>query len=92
MNPWHDNNGLYGETVTVSAVKDYLRGMYDIHSTGEAVAETSYYGQMERLLNAAGSQLTPKVMCVLTTRNRGAGVPDGGMFITSRAVGHAGQE
>jgi hypothetical protein len=76
----------------MSALRDYLQGMSGIRSTGEAVAETSYYGRLEALLNAAGDSLAPKVMCVLTTRNRGAGLPDGGLFIKGRAVSQAGSE
>ncbi|MFJ7337329.1 type ISP restriction/modification enzyme [Streptomyces sp. NPDC101116] len=66
--------------------------MARIRATGEAVEETSYYGQMESLLNSVGQQLQTKVLCVLTTRNRGAGVPDGGLFISSRAVEQAGRQ
>jgi hypothetical protein len=58
--------------------------------TGEAVAETSYYGQLERVLNEVGKVLSPVVTCVLTTKNRGAGVPDGGLFIARQAVAEAG--
>ncbi|MFI1072067.1 type ISP restriction/modification enzyme [Streptomyces puniciscabiei] len=75
----------------MGALEDYLRGMGAIHATGEAVEETSYYGQLERLFNEVGSGLTPKVTCVLNTRNRGAGIPDGGLFIDSRAVLKAGR-
>lgn len=76
----------------MSALRDYLQGMSGIGSTGEAVAETSYYGQLEALLNSVGDSLAPKVMCVLTTRNQGAGLPDGGLFIRSRAVTQAASE
>jgi hypothetical protein len=72
-------------------LKDYLAGLSQIRGTGEAVEETSYYGQLERLLNVVGGSLSPKVLCVLTTRNRGAGVPDGGLFTASRAVELAGR-
>jgi hypothetical protein len=68
----------------------YLKGLGDIHATGEAVEETSYYGQLEALLNAAGKTLTPQVCCVLTTKNRGAGIPDGGLFVAGQAVASAG--
>ncbi|MER7969851.1 hypothetical protein ABTX35_12805 [Streptomyces sp. NPDC096080] len=54
--------------------------------------ETSYYGQLETLINDVGGHISPKVSCVLTTRNRGAGVPDGGLFVSSRAVESAGHE
>ena len=72
------------------ALAAYLQGLRNIHATGEAVEETSYYGQLEKLLNDVGRGLSPAVTCVLTTRNRGAGVPDGGMFIARQAVAQAG--
>lgn len=73
-------------------VRRYLSSIAQIRGTGEAVAETSYYGQLERLLNTVGGQLSPSVLCVLTTRNRGAGVPDGGLFLASQAVAQAGAD
>lgn len=75
----------------MGALQRYLAGLSRIHATGEAVKETSYYGQLEALLNDAGGTLAPRVLCVLTTRNRGAGVPDGGLFVASRAVERAGR-
>jgi hypothetical protein len=58
----------------------YLRDLRDIHSTGGAVDETSYYGALERLLNAVGKSLKPPVRCVMGLKNKGAGMPDGGFF------------
>jgi hypothetical protein len=74
----------------VATLRTYLEGLRRINLTGEAVAETSYYGQLEGLLNEVGNTLTPAVTCVLTTKNRGAGVPDGGLFIARHAVAEAG--
>ena len=74
----------------VAVLRTYLEGLRAIHLTGEATAETSYYGQLERLLNEVGKTLSPAVTCVLTTKNRGAGVPDGGLFIARQAVAEAG--
>ena len=65
----------------VAVLRTYLEGLRAIHVTGEASTETSYYGQLERLLNEVGKTLAPSVTCVLTTKNRGAGVPDGGLFV-----------
>jgi hypothetical protein len=76
---------------TMVALRTYLEGLRVIHSTGEAVEETSYYGQLERLLNEVGKLLSPAITCVLTTKNRGAGVPDGGLFIARQAVAEAGE-
>ncbi|MGW3772828.1 type ISP restriction/modification enzyme [Actinomadura verrucosospora] len=71
-------------------LRDYIEGIRSIQSTGEAVKETSYYGQLERLLNEVGATLAPAVTCVLTTKNRGAGIPDGGLFLARQAVVEAG--
>ncbi|WKD32590.1 type ISP restriction/modification enzyme [Streptomyces xanthophaeus] len=71
-------------------LRTYLERLQAIHSTGEAVPETSYYGQLEALLNDVGNKLSPAVTCVLTTKNRGAGIPDGGLFVARQAVSEAG--
>jgi hypothetical protein len=47
---------------------------------GAHVAETSFYPALERLLTEIGKQLSPKVRCVIHLANRGAGLPDGGLF------------
>lgn len=55
-------------------VETYLDHLARIHSTtGGAVAETSYYGALEALLNDVGGRLKPKVRCVLTLKDTGAG-------------------
>jgi len=74
----------------VAALSTYLEGLRAIHRTGEATAETSYYGQLEQSVNEVGKTLSPSVTCVLTTKNRGAGIPDGGLFIRGQAVTEAG--
>ncbi|MCX4609473.1 type ISP restriction/modification enzyme [Streptomyces mirabilis] len=71
-------------------LRTYLERLQAIHATGEAVPETSYYGQLEGLLNEVGKTLAPVVTCVLTTKNRGAGIPDGGLFTARRAVVEGG--
>jgi hypothetical protein len=75
----------------VTVLSSYLTGLRTIHLTGEGSKETSYYGQLERLLNEVGKTLSPAVTCVLTIKNRGAGVPDGGLFIARSAVAEAGE-
>jgi hypothetical protein len=47
---------------------------------GRGVAETSGYGALETYLNEIGKGLKPKVVCIINTRNKGAGIPDGGFF------------
>ncbi|PDW04734.1 hypothetical protein CJ255_02235 [Candidatus Viridilinea mediisalina] len=71
----------------MDAITTYLRDLCAIHASGSAVKETSYYPALATLLNAVGATLRPRVRCVLTLRNRGAGMPDGGLF-TADQVGH----
>jgi len=47
---------------------------------GIGVPETSFYPALKELLNGAGKTLNPKVHCVIHPANRGAGIPDGGLF------------
>lgn len=61
-------------------LRDYLNAVRQIKRTNQAVAETSYYGAMEALFNAVGASLKPAVFCVVNLRNRGSGIPDGGLF------------
>ena len=42
--------------------------------------ETSYYPALSNLLNEVGKHLKPRVRCVINLANRGAGLPDGGLF------------
>ena len=62
------------------SVERYLRELWEDHASGEAVAETSGYGALQNLLNAAGRELNPSVRAIVNIRNRGAGIPDGGLF------------
>lgn len=68
----------------MTALEDYLRSLSEDHRTGEAVAETAGYGALQNLLNAAGEALSPRVRTVINTRNRGAGLPDGGLFTSDQ--------
>jgi len=54
-------------------VEIYLKRMAEIHATGSATSETSYYGALENLLNSIGKILKPKVICNGQIRNQGAG-------------------
>lgn len=61
-------------------LETYLRDLRDFRSTGAAVPETSYYPPLANLLSAIGQELKPRVRCVMNIANRGAGIPDGGLF------------
>ncbi len=61
-------------------VETYIRELLDIRRSGEAVKETSYYGTLANLFNEIGKTLKPRVRCIINIKNRGAGIPDGGLF------------
>jgi hypothetical protein len=61
-------------------LETYLAHVRVIRSSGQAVDETSYYPALSNLLNAAGEPLKPRVHCIINLKNRGAGLPDGGLF------------
>jgi hypothetical protein len=69
-----------GTPMTKHPLETYLQDLYDIHSSGAATPETSYYHPLAALLNAIGQTLTPKVRCIMGLRDQGAGFPDGGLF------------
>jgi hypothetical protein len=58
----------------------YITSLREIRDSGEAVVEASYYGALETFLNDVGKSLKPRVRCVLQLKNRGVGMPDGGLF------------
>jgi hypothetical protein len=64
----------------MNVLEVYLREMHEIRSSGNAVKETSYYPAISNLLNSVGRTLKPHVSCVINIKNRGAGIPDGGLF------------
>ncbi|MGA9773866.1 MAG: type ISP restriction/modification enzyme [Blastocatellia bacterium] len=68
---------------------NYLRDLRDTYATGENVKETSFYPALSVLLNSVGAMLNPKVRVVINIRNRGAGLPDGGLF-TARQLKRLG--
>ncbi len=61
-------------------VERYLTDIGEIRGTRSNVPETSFYPALERLLSDIGRTLSPKVRCVIHLANRGAGLPDGGLF------------
>jgi len=61
-------------------IERYLTDIGEIRGTGSNVAETSFYPALERLLSDIGRGFSPKVRCVINLANRGAGLPDGGLF------------
>src|SRR5947207_2416480 len=62
-------------------LKAYLHSISEIHASGTALPETSYYGSLEQFLNAIGKGLTPRVRCVIGQKFKPViGSVDGGLF------------
>jgi len=61
-------------------IEQYLTDVRDTRGTRSNVPETSFYPALERLLTGIGKKLSPKVRCVIHITNRGAGLPDAGLF------------
>ncbi|MBW3623788.1 MAG: N-6 DNA methylase, partial [Armatimonadetes bacterium] len=59
-------------------LETYLNDLRLIHGVG--VKETSYYSALANLFNTVGQTLKPKVRCIINPRNKGAGIPDGGLY------------
>jgi hypothetical protein len=66
--------------VLMNPIEKYIQDLRDIHASGEAVKETSYYPALSNLLNEVGKTIKPHVHCIINIKNRGAGIPDGGLF------------
>jgi len=76
----------------MNVLEEYLRELHEIRSSGSAVKETSYYPALSNLLNAIGKTIKPRVRCVINIKNRGAGIPDGGLFSSDQLQRSAGGE
>ncbi len=73
--------------MAVHPVETYLKDLGEICRTGGGVAEESYYGALETLLNEIGKKLKPRVRCVPQLRNIGAGEPDFGLYTADQLQG-----
>ncbi len=67
-------------TTLTTAIKDYLSALRQRRVSGGATGERSYYGPLEKLFNAVGATLKPKVLCVGELTDQGAGHPDFGLY------------
>ena len=67
----------------MDALEAYLSELSANRAAG-SVPETSGYGALATLLNEIGHKLKPRVRCVVNPANRGAGIPDGGLFVANQ--------
>ncbi len=64
----------------IAAVETYFADLQRVRASGGATGERSSYGPLEKLLNAVGNTLKPKVFCVGELADQGAGHPDFGLY------------
>ena len=64
----------------MNKIENYLREVGVIRATQSGTSETSYYPAISTLLNAIGQSLSPKVRGGMQLQDKGAGMPDGGLF------------
>ena len=67
-------------TRLTAAVETYFADLQRVRASGGATGERSSYGPLEKLLNAVGNTLKPKVFCVGELADQGAGHPDFGLY------------
>lgn len=68
----------------MNPLETYLHGMAEKRSLRGGDPETTYYGILERLFDEIGKTLKPKVHCLISLENRGAGKPDGGLYTSNQ--------
>ena len=73
-------------------LETFLEDVAQIRATGANVKELSFYPALKDLLDAVGKELKPRVLSVLSLKNQGAGLPDGGLFTASQVRGFADNE
>jgi hypothetical protein len=76
----------------MNLLEEYLHELHEIRSSGSAVKETSYYPAISNLLNGIGKAQKPRVRCIINIKNRGAGIPDGGLFTPDQFQRRAEEE
>lgn len=71
---------LASHAAIVTAVEAYVRTLHEVFGSGAATPETSHYPALANLLNAVGDTLRPRRFVVSQLANKGAGLPDYGVF------------
>jgi hypothetical protein len=75
-----DEGVAVGDHEAHRILETYLTHLHAIHASGAGVPETSYYPALSNLFDAVGKTLKPRVRCIITLSNQGAGLPDGGLY------------
>lgn len=79
---------MSGKTVSENPIERYLTDIAEVRGTRSNAPETSFYPALENLLTGLGKSLSPRVRCVINLANRGAGLPDGGLFTADQYSRH----
>ncbi|MGH6636734.1 MAG: type ISP restriction/modification enzyme, partial [Gammaproteobacteria bacterium] len=66
--------------MTQASLQHFLHEVSMVRGTCAGTPETAYYPSLSNLFNGIGKTLKPKVRAVITLKNMGAGLPDGGFF------------
>jgi len=70
----------------------YLTELQLLQRAGAGVDELSGYPALKTLLDAVGKTTKPKVRTIMSLRNLGAGLPDGGLFTAGQFKNRAAAE
>ncbi len=73
-------------------VERYLTELALVRNAGAGVAELSGYPALKRLLDEVGEKVKPKVRTIMSLRNLGEGLPDGGLFTAAQFRGRGATE
>ena len=63
-----------------AAAESYFADLRQVHASGGATGERSYYPALANLLAAVGGTLKPRVFCVHEGADQGAGHPDYALY------------
>lgn len=65
-------------------VERYLTELALLRRSGAGVEELAGYPALKNLLDAVGEKVKPKVRTIMSLRNLGGGLPDGGLFTATQ--------
>ncbi|MCY4166370.1 MAG: N-6 DNA methylase, partial [Gammaproteobacteria bacterium] len=70
----------------IAAVEAFFAEVRRIRQSGAGTGELSSYPALVNLFNAVGASLTPRVRCIASPKDEGAGLPDMSLFAEKRAA------
>ncbi len=70
----------------IAAVEAFFAEVRRIRQSGAGTGELSSYPALVNLFNAVGASLSPRVRCIASPKDEGAGLPDMSLFAEKRAA------